>query len=148
MLVYDDLEVGIQWQWQALDGVLTKAPLGGEATGPSPVDRAKSGTKRSVLSDGRGAPVAVVAVGANVPDQTLALETVDMANGLRPEKGVKRVQHLCVDAGYAYAEVIAGMVERDYILPLAASTGAHSSGPAREKVPCPPLGGGAPPCLA
>jgi len=118
VLVYYDLEVGIEWQGQALDGVSTKAPLGGEATGPSPVDRAKSGTKRSLLSEGRGAPVAVVAAGAKVPDQTRALETVDRANGLRPEKVVKRVQPLGVDAGYEYAEVIAGMLERDYILHL------------------------------
>ncbi len=118
VLVYYDLEVGIAWQWQALDGVITKAPLGGEATGPSPVDRAKSGTKRSVLSDGRGAPVAVVAAGANVPDKSLALETLDAVNGLRPEKGVKRVHHLCVDAGYDYEDVIAGAGHRDYILHL------------------------------
>src|SRR6266478_130912 len=118
LLAYYDQEVGIAWKWQALDGVITKAPLGGEATGPSPVDRAKSGTKRSVLSDGRGAPVAVVAAGANVPDKTLALETVDMADGLRPEKVVKRVQHLCIDAGYDYDDVIAGLVERDYLLHL------------------------------
>jgi putative transposase len=98
--------------------VITKAPLGGEATGPSPVDRAKSGTKRSVLSDGRGAPVAVVTAGANVPDKTLALETLDAANGLRPEKVVKRMQHLCVDAGYDYDDAIAGMLKRDYILHL------------------------------
>ena len=41
---------------KALDGVITKAPLGGEDTGPSPVDRSKMGTKRSVLTDQRGAP--------------------------------------------------------------------------------------------
>jgi putative transposase len=118
VLVYYDLELGIDWKWQALDGVITKAPLGGEASGPSPVDRAQSGTKRSVLSDGRGAPVAVVAAGANVPDKTLALETVERASGLRPEKVGKRGQHLCVDAGYEYAEVITGMLERDYMLHL------------------------------
>src|SRR6266542_6795291 len=77
VLVYYDLEVGIEWKWQALDGVITKSHQGVEATGPSPVDRAKSGTKRSVLSDGRGAPLAVVVAGANAPDKTLALETVD-----------------------------------------------------------------------
>src|SRR5262245_30193062 len=88
VLVYYDLGLGIDWKWQAMDGVITKAPLGGEATGPSPVDRAKAGTKRSVLSDGRGAPLAVVVAGANVPDKTLALETVDSAAGLRPEKRV------------------------------------------------------------
>src|SRR6266571_997459 len=118
LLEYYDQEVGIAWQWQALDGAITKAPLGGEATGPSPVDRAKSGTKRSVLSDGRGAPVAVVAAGANVPDKTLALETVDGVKGLRPQTGRKRGQHLCLDKGYDYDEVIVGMLERDYILHL------------------------------
>lgn len=51
LLRYYDTEVGIAWKWQALDGVITKAPLGGEATGPSPVDRGKKGTKRSVLTD-------------------------------------------------------------------------------------------------
>jgi putative transposase len=118
VLVYYDLELGIDWKWQAMDGVITKAPLGGAATGPSPVDRAKSGTKRSVLSDGRGAPLAVVAAGANVPDKTLALETVDSTRGLRPEKRVYRVHHLSLDAGYNYDEVIAGLRERHYILHL------------------------------
>ncbi len=37
---YDALE-GIAWRWQAADGALTKAPLGGEATGPNPTDRGK-----------------------------------------------------------------------------------------------------------
>jgi putative transposase len=118
VLVYYDLAVGIDWKWQAMDGVITKAPLGGEATGPSPVDRAKAGTKRSVLSDGRGAPVAVVAAGANVPDQTLALETVDSTAGMRPEKKVYRVQHLSLDAGYNSTAVLAGLRERDYLLHL------------------------------
>jgi putative transposase len=118
VLVYYDLQCGIDWKWQALDGVITKAPLGGEATGPSPVDRAKSGTKRSVLSDGRGAPLAVVAAGANVPDKTLALETLDSTAIERPEKAVYRLHHLSLDAGYNYDDVIAGVLERDYILHL------------------------------
>ncbi len=118
VLVYYDLEVGIEWKWQALDGVITKAPLGGEATGPSPVDRAKSGTKRSVLSDGRGAPLAVVVAGANAPDKTLALETVDSTAVARPEKVIYRLHHLSLDAGYNYDDVLAGLRERDYILHL------------------------------
>jgi len=32
-----------------MDGAITKAPLGGEGTGPTRTDRAKSGTKRSLL---------------------------------------------------------------------------------------------------
>jgi putative transposase len=118
VLVYSDLAVGIEWQGQALEGVIPKAPLGGEATGPSPGDRAKAGTTRSVLRAGRGAPLAAVVAGANVPDTTLALETGDGVQGLRPEKVVKRVPHLCVDAGYEDAAVIAGRLERDDMLHL------------------------------
>lgn len=44
---YDELK-GLEWKWQAVDGAITKAPLGGEATGPNPTDRAKRGTKRSL----------------------------------------------------------------------------------------------------
>lgn len=55
---YDEME-GIEWEWQAIDGVMTKAPLGKDATGKNPTDRAKSGTKRSMLTDGAGIPLSV-----------------------------------------------------------------------------------------
>jgi putative transposase len=42
LLDYDD-EVGIEWDWLAADGAMTKAPLGGPKTGPNPTDRAKKG---------------------------------------------------------------------------------------------------------
>ena len=32
---YDDLQ-GIDWEWQSLDGAMTKAPLGGEKDGKKP----------------------------------------------------------------------------------------------------------------
>jgi putative transposase len=116
LLDYYDRRLGIDWKWQALDGVMTKAPLGGEATGPSPVDRGKSGTKRSLLCDGRGAPLALVVTGANTHDKTVALETLDGVGERRPEKRVYRVHHLCLDKGYDYVDVIEGVGARDYIL--------------------------------
>lgn len=42
LLSYDD-QVGIEWEWLAMDGALGKAPLGGELTGANPTDRAKKG---------------------------------------------------------------------------------------------------------
>jgi putative transposase len=42
LLDYDD-QVGIEWDWLAADGAMTKAPLGGPKTGPNPTDRAKKG---------------------------------------------------------------------------------------------------------
>jgi len=130
LLKYYDQEVGIDWKWQVLDGVITKAPLGGEATGPSPVDRAKSGTKRSMLTDRRGAPLALVVTGANTPDKTVALETVDSMGVPRPEKVVYRLHHLCLDKGYDYDDVVTGLLERDYILHL-----KHRGEPAPEVAP-------------
>jgi transposase len=35
---YEEL-VGIDWSFLSMDGAMTKAPLGGEATGPNPTDR-------------------------------------------------------------------------------------------------------------
>ena len=44
LLMYDEMK-GINWKWLSLDGAMTKAPLGGESTGPNPTDRAKKGLK-------------------------------------------------------------------------------------------------------
>jgi putative transposase len=53
---YDEL-VGIEWAWLAMDGAMTKAPLGGGETAPNPTDRGKPGTKLSLFTDGRGVPL-------------------------------------------------------------------------------------------
>ena len=51
--VYDK-KTGIDWKWQAMDGVITKAPLGGKKhRTKSHRQRPKSGTKRSILVDGK-----------------------------------------------------------------------------------------------
>ena len=73
---YDELE-GIEWEWQAVDGVMTKAPLGQDATAKNPTDRAKMGSKRSMLTDGAGIPLAVAVEGANRHDSRLLVATLD-----------------------------------------------------------------------
>jgi putative transposase len=35
LLLYDELK-GLEWEWQAMDGTMTKAPLGGKRHGPQP----------------------------------------------------------------------------------------------------------------
>jgi hypothetical protein len=50
MLVAECEELGkVNWQWQAVDTVMGKARMGGDQIGPNPTDRAKNGTKRSML---------------------------------------------------------------------------------------------------
>jgi transposase len=80
---YDKLR-GIRWRWQAIDSATTKAPLGGEATGKSPVDRGKLGTKRHVLTDQRGAPIGFEVTGANRHDSRAAYATLGSIPVERP----------------------------------------------------------------
>lgn len=101
LTVYDDLK-GIAWKWQAADGTMTKAPLGGEKTGPNPTDRAKGGTKRSLLVDERGVPLGVVVSGANTPDGQLLEATLASLPIDRPDPETT-VQNLCLDKGYSGA---------------------------------------------
>ena len=42
LLEYDKA-VGMDWEWLAADGAMSKAPLGDERAGPNPTDRAKRG---------------------------------------------------------------------------------------------------------
>ncbi|MFF3358648.1 transposase [Streptomyces sp. NPDC002917] len=56
----------------------------GPDTGPSPVDRRKTGSKHHLICDGRGTPLKVIATAANVNDVTLTLTLVD---GIPPVAG-------------------------------------------------------------
>lgn len=101
---YDELR-GIQWRWQALDSATTKAPLGGEATGKSPVDRGKLGTKRHLLTDQRGAPIGLEVTGANRHDSRAAGATLESMPIKRPAADTAGGQHLTADKGYDYPAV-------------------------------------------
>ncbi len=58
------------------------------------------GTKRSVLTDEKGLPLAVALSGANTHDVKLLEETLDHIVILRPEPDEAHPQNLCLDAGY------------------------------------------------
>jgi putative transposase len=96
---YDELK-GLAWKWQAADGAMTKAPLGGEKTGKNPTDRGKIGTKRSLLVDEQGVPLAIVVSGANIPDGRLLGATLQAVPIERPDPTTIE-QHLCLDKGYS-----------------------------------------------
>ena len=46
LMEYDEL-MGIAWDWQSIDGAMTKAPLATESVGPNPTDRGKNGDQAS-----------------------------------------------------------------------------------------------------
>ena len=78
---------------------------GGEVTGPNPTERRKTGTKRSLLTEGHGMPIAVVVDGANRHDMKLVERTLEATMIQRPEPTPDLPQPLCLDKGYDYAEV-------------------------------------------
>ena len=51
LMEYDEME-GIAWEWQSIDGSMSKAPLAREAVGPNPTDRGKK-WKQKTSSCGR-----------------------------------------------------------------------------------------------
>jgi putative transposase len=101
---YDALK-GLDWSWLAMDGVMTKAPLGGERTGRNPTDRGKQGTKRSLLTEGHGVPVGLAVEGANRHDKKLAEPTLESIPVGRPEPTEDRPQGVCMDKAYDYDDI-------------------------------------------
>ena len=77
----------------------------GKKSGPNPTDRAKGGTKRSLLTEANGVPLAIVAAGANRNDFKLARETLESIVITRPKVTSDAPQNLCLDKGYDYSEV-------------------------------------------
>jgi len=104
LLDYDALK-GLDWEWQAMDGAMTKAPLGKEKTGPNPTDRAKRGVKRSLLVEGHGIPIGLEVEGANRNDFKMLQATLQSIPIARPEPTEEQKQNLCLDKGSDYNEV-------------------------------------------
>jgi transposase len=94
---YDKM-IGLDLENLSVDGCIVKAPCGGEAAGPSPVDRGKQGTKRSLIVDGKGIPLGCVVAGANRHDSPLLEPTLDKLSRF----GFDLPEHITVhlDAGY------------------------------------------------
>ncbi len=102
----------------------------GAQTGRNPTDRAKLGSKRHLICDGRGVPFAVQLRGANRNDSQQALALVDAIPSLQGERGRPRHRpdRVLGDRGYD-AEVIRQGLRARHIVPfLAKRNTEHGSG--------------------
>jgi putative transposase len=90
----------------------------GGKTGPNPTDRGKRGTKRSLLTDGRGVPLGLAVAGANRNDHKLMRQTVEAIPVERPAPTPDEPQGLCLDKGYDYDEPRALAAEFGFTLHL------------------------------
>jgi transposase len=96
----------------------------GHRTGPNPTDRAKLGSERHLICDGRGIPLAI----QNDSQQALAL--VDAIPALQGESGRPRHRPDCVlgDRGYDTEAIRQGLRDRRSIPFLAKRNTKHGSG--------------------
>ena len=85
--------------------LLQRHLLGEKCTGANPTDRAKSGTKRSMVVDGKGVPLGITVDAANRHDMKMTRATLQSIVVDRPEPTTRAKQHMCMDKGYDYPEV-------------------------------------------
>jgi IS5 family transposase len=79
-------------------------PRGGAETGPNPTDRGKSGSKRHVVADRNGIPLAITQSAANVHDSRMLEATIDAIRPIKRPRGRprKRPDKLHADKGYDF----------------------------------------------
>jgi transposase len=111
----------IDWSCAIVDSCSVRAVYGGTQIGPNPTDRAKRGSKRHLICDGHGVPLAVRLTGANRNDSQEALAFVDAIPPLEGGRGRPRGRPICMlgDRGYDAAAIRRGLRAR-HILPLLA----------------------------
>jgi transposase len=120
----------IDWSRAVVDSCSIRAVYGGDQTGPNPTDRAKRGSKRHLICDGRGVPLAVRLTGANRNDSQEVLALVDAIPPLHGARGRPRQRPDCVlgDRGYDAAAIRRGLRIRHIVPFLAMRRTAHGSG--------------------
>jgi transposase len=103
----------------------------GAKTGPNPTDRGKSGSKRHLLTDANGTPLAIAHTGANCHDSEMAIPLVDAVPSIKQPRGRprRRPDELLADRAYDAEEKIRKPLRKRGIKPLVARRNTeHDSG--------------------
>jgi transposase len=103
----------------------------GAQTGPNPTDRGKNGSKRHVVCDGQGTPLAITHTGANVHDSERAVALIDAIPPIKCAGGGrrKRPESAYADRAYDAEEKIRVALRQRRIKPFIAKRNTeHGSG--------------------
>jgi len=102
--------------------LLGPGPFGGAKTGPNPTDRGKNGSKRHLIVDGQGTPLAIEHTGANVHDSEMAIALVDAIPPIKQPRGrpSRRPDEVLADRAYDAEEKIRRPLRQRKTKPLIA----------------------------
>jgi transposase len=103
---------------------------GGAATGPSPVDRARNGSKHHLLVDATGIPLAWALTGGNRNDVTQLIPLVERVPPVRGKVGRprRRPERLTADRGYDHDKYRRQLRQRGIRVEIARRQTEHGSG--------------------
>ncbi|HEY8775113.1 MAG TPA: IS5 family transposase [Gaiellaceae bacterium] len=103
---------------------------GGSATGPSPVDRARLGSKHHLLVEGGGIPLAWALTGGNRHDSTQLIPLVDRVPPVRGKVGRprRRPDRVTGDRAYNYPSRRRELRQRGIKAEIARRNTEHGSG--------------------
>jgi transposase len=107
----------------------------GALTGPSPVDRAKTGSKHHLIVDAHGIPLAITLTGGNRNDVTQLLPLIDGVGPVtgKPGRPRQRSERVLADRGYDHDKYRRELRRRG-VKPVIAKRGAdHGTGLGRER---------------
>jgi transposase len=101
---------------------------GGAAVGPNPTDRGKPGSKRHLITDRRGIPLAFLLTGANIHDSVPFEDLLDAVPPIagKPGRPRRRPDKVHGDKAYDHRRCRAGC-RRRHIKPRIARRGIESS---------------------
>src|SRR4051794_33105184 len=107
----------------------------GALTGPSPVDRARTGSKHHLLTDSRGIPLAISLTGGQRNDVTQLLPLIDGVGPVRGKIGRprERAERLIADRGYDHDKYRRELKKRGVKPQIARRSTEHGSGLGRER---------------
>ena len=101
---------------------LQRLLLGEKCTGANPTDRAKSGTKRSIVVDGKGVPLGIAVDAANRHEMKMTRATLQSIVADRPEPTARAKQHMCMDRGYDFPEIYELLLDYAYTIHIKLKT--------------------------
>jgi transposase len=120
----------LDWSRAAIDGSHLRAMKGGPKTGPSPVDRARTGSKHHLITEGHGIPLQVSLTGGNRNDVTQLMPLIHTLPPVRGRRGHPRRKPETLFADRAYDhDTYRRQVTAAGITPIIARRGTpHGSG--------------------